>query len=246
MAVQDRYLSRTADVAVVDQGLREHMLRVYNYMASGLALTGLVAYMVAENTFGLRGLFFQATPRGGMSLTLLGMIGIFAPLAFVMVLSFGINRLSFFAAQGVYWVYAAVMGISTSTILMAYTQASVARAFFVTAGTFAAMSLWGYTTKTDLSRFGSFLIMGLFGIVIAGIVNFFVASSMLQFMISIVGVVVFVGLTAFDTQRIKEMYLDSDDGETMGKKALMGALALYLDFINLFMLLVQFFGQRRD
>jgi uncharacterized protein len=247
MAVQDRYLSRTRpmDQVAVDEGLRAHMLRVYNYMASGLLLTGIVAYIVASPDLGITSLFFQRAP-GGVAPTLLGWVAMISPLAFVLVLSFGINRLSFTSAQAIYWVYAAVMGISTSTILLQFTGASVARVFFITAATFGAMSLWGYTTKTDLSRFGSFLFMGLIGIIIASLVNIFVASTMLQFLISIVGVLVFVGLTAYDTQQIKEMYLESDDSETMGKKALMGALSLYLDFINLFMLLMQLFGQRRE
>lgn len=243
MAVQDRFLSRTYDQAVVDQGLREHMLRVYNYMASGLALTGIMAYLVANSA--LLGLFFARVP-GGYAPTLLGWVAMLSPLAFVLVLSFGINRLSFFTSQAVYWAYAAVMGISLTTILLQYTGASVARVFFITAATFGAMSLWGYTTKTDLSRFGSFLMMGLIGIIIAGLVNLFLQSAMLHFVASIVGVLVFTGLTAYDTQRIKEIYLESDDHETAGKKALMGALSLYLNFINLFMLLMQFFGDRRS
>lgn len=243
MVTQDRYLSRTYDQAAIDIGLRAHMLRVYNYMASGLALTGIVAYLVANSA--LHDVFF-APVRGGVTPTLIGWVAMISPLAFILVLSFGINRLSFTAAQGVYWAYAAVMGVSIATILLQYTGVSVARVFFITAGTFGGMSLYGYTTKTDLSRFGSFLMMGLIGIVIASIVNMFLASSMLHFIVSIVGVLVFVGLTAYDTQRIKEMYIDSDDGETMGKKALMGALTLYLDFINLFMLLIQFFGDRRN
>ncbi len=163
-----------------------------------------------------------------------------------MVLSFGIQKMSFGTAQAVFWAYAAVMGLSLASILMVFTGASVARVFFITAGTFAAMSLYGYTTKSDLSRFGSFLFMGLIGIVIASVVNIFVASSALQFAISVIGVLVFVGLTAYDTQKIKEIYLESDSSEIAGKKALMGALSLYLDFINLFVMLMQLVGVRRD
>jgi FtsH-binding integral membrane protein len=148
--------------------------------------------------------------------------------------------------QAVFWSYAAVMGISVSQILLLFTGESVARVFFITAATFLGMSLWGYTTRTDLSRFGSFLMMGLIGIIIAGLVNIFVGSSAIQFAISVIGVLVFVGLTAWDTQRIKEMYWEGDTAVIAGKKAIMGALSLYLDFINLFMLLMQLMGNRRD
>ncbi len=227
----------------IDVGLRNYMLRVYNYMAGGLAITGVVAYLVANTS--LQSLFFQATARG-IGLTGLGYVGVFAPLAFVLVLSFGIQRMSLAQAQAVFWLYAAVMGISIAQILLLFTGQSVARVFFITAGTFAGMSLYGYTTKTDLARFGSFLLMGLIGIIIAGIVNIFIGSSALQFAISIIGVIVFVGLTAWDTQRIKEMYWEGDAAVVAGKKAVMGALSLYLDFINLFMILMQLMGQRRD
>ena len=246
MAEMERnYLGRTAttDVAI-DVGLREYMLRVYNYMASGLALTGIVAYAIANSS--LITLFFQRMPTGGYAPTLLGWVAMIAPLGFVFFLSFRIESMRFSTAQAVFWAYAAVMGASLTTIFLQFTGASVARVFFITAGTFGAMSLYGYTTKSDLSRFGSFLFMGLIGIVIASLVNMFVASSALQFAISVIGVLVFVGLTAYDTQRIKDLYMQSDDSEVMGKKALMGALSLYLDFINLFVLLMQLVGQRRD
>ncbi len=233
---ENRTMARTeAARAEIDVGLRSHMLRVYNYMASGLLLTGIVAYFVANTPAVANAIF-------GTPLQWLVML---APLAFVMVLSFGIHRMTFATAQAVYWAYAAVMGASLASILLVFTGASVARVFFITAGTFGAMSLYGYTTKADLSKFGSFLFMGLIGIVLASVVNLFVASSALQFAISVIGVIVFVGLTAYDTQRIKEIYLASDDGETAGKKALMGALSLYLDFINLFMMLIQLLGNRR-
>ncbi|HEX2115174.1 MAG TPA: Bax inhibitor-1/YccA family protein [Alphaproteobacteria bacterium] len=235
--LQRNYLGRaaTTDVAI-DVGLRQHMLRVYNYMGSGLALTGIVAYAVANTPALVQAIF--GTP--------LQWVVMLAPLAFVLVLSFGIQRLSFFTAQAVFWAFAVAMGASLASIFLVFTGASIARVFFITAGTFAAMSLYGYTTKTDLSKFGSFLLMGLIGIIIAGLVNLFVQSSALQFAITVIGVLVFVGLTAYDTQQIKEIYLESDDSETMGKKALMGALSLYLDFINLFMMLMQLFGQRRE
>jgi len=170
-----------------------------------------------------------------------------APLALVMVLSFGIQRMSLSAAQLAFWAYSALMGLWFAGVFLLFTTESIARVFFITAGTFAAMSIYGYTTRTDLSRFGSFLMMGLIGIILAGLVNIFIGSSALQFAISVIGIIVFVGLTAYDTQRIKEMYLESDGAVVAGKKAIMGALALYLDFINLFLLLLQFMGvQRRD
>jgi hypothetical protein len=167
-----------------------------------------------------------------------------APLALVLVLSFGVSRLSLGAAQAAFWAFAVAMGLSLSSIFAAYTGESIARVFFITAGTFGAMSLWGYTTKRDLTSMGSFLFMGLIGLIIASVVNIFLASSALAFGISIVGVLVFVGLTAYDTQKIKEMYFEGDDVATMGKKTIMGALSLYLDFINLFLMLLRLFGNR--
>jgi FtsH-binding integral membrane protein len=221
--------------AQIDAGLRAHMQRVYNYMAGGLALTGIVAYAAAASGF------YQAI--AGTPLIWLVML---APLGFVLVLSFGIQRMSTETAMALFWIYAAVMGLSLGSIFLVFTGESIARVFFITAATYGAMSLYGYTTKSDLSGFGSFLMMGLIGIVIASLVNIFVGSSALQFAISIIGVIVFVGLTAYDTQRIKQMYLESDSAEIAGKKAVMGALALYLDFINLFTMLLQLFGHRRD
>jgi hypothetical protein len=221
--------------AAIDEGLRAHMQRVYGYMAGGLALTGIVAYGAAASGF------YQS-----IASTPLIWLVMLAPLGFVLALSFGIQRMSAATAMLLFWIYAAVMGLSLGSIFLVFTGTSIARVFFITAATYGAMSLYGYTTRTDLSRFGSFLMMGLIGIVIASLVNIFVGSNTLQFVISIVGVIVFVGLTAYDTQRIKEMYLESDSGEIPGKKAVLGALALYLDFINLFMMLLQLFGQRRD
>jgi FtsH-binding integral membrane protein len=219
----------------VDAGLRAYMQRVYSYMAGGLALTGIVAYAAAVSGF------YQSI--AGTPLIWVVML---APLGFVLALSFGIERMSVGAAMVLFWIYAAVMGLSLGSIFLVYTGTSIARVFFITAATFGAMSLYGYTTKSDLSGFGSFLLMGLIGIVIASIVNIFVGSSALQFAISIIGVIVFVGLTSYDTQRIKNMYLESDTGEIADKKAVQGALALYLDFINLFMMLLHLFGQRRE
>lgn len=219
----------------IDAGLRAYMLRVYNYMAGGLALTGAVAYAAAASGF------YQA-----IAATPIIWLVMLAPLGFVLVLSFGIQRMGAATATVLFWIYAAVMGLSLGSIFLVFTGTSIARVFFITAATFGAMSLYGYTTKSDLSGFGSFLLMGLIGILIASIVNIFIGSSALQFAISVIGVIVFVGLTAYDTQRIKEMYLDADTDEVEGKKAIMGALALYLDFINLFMMLLQLFGQRRQ
>jgi FtsH-binding integral membrane protein len=219
----------------IDAGLRAHMQRVYGYMAGGLALTGIVAYAAAASGF------YQSI--AGTPLIWIVML---APLGFVLALSFGIQRMSAATATLLFWIYAAVMGLSLGSIFLVFTGESIARVFFITAATYGAMSLYGYTTRTDLSRFGSFLLMGLVGIVIASLVNIFIGSSALQFAVSIIGVIVFVGLTAYDTQRIKEMYLEPDTVEVAGKKAGLGALALYLDFINLFMLLLQLFGQRRE
>ena len=219
----------------IDVGLRQYMLRIYNYMASGLALTGIVAYVAAASGF-----------YHSIAGTPLLWVVMLAPLGLVFWLSAGINRMSASTAQLLFWVYAGLMGLSLAGIFLVFTGASIARVFFITAGTFAAMSFYGYTTQRDLTQFGSFLFMGLIGIVIASLVNIFIASSALQFAISVIGVIVFVGLTAYDTQQIKEMYYEGDDYETGSKKAIMGALRLYLDFIKLFMLLMQLFGTRRD
>src|SRR5258706_7349039 len=219
----------------IDAGLRAYMQRVYSYMAGGLVLTGIVAYAAAASGS------YEAI--AGTPLIWIVML---APLGFVLALGFGIQRMSAGTAMLLFWLYAAVMGLSLGGIFLVYTGTSIARVFFITAATYGAMSLYGYTTKTDLSGFGSFLLMGLIGIVIASLVYLFIGSNTLQFVISIIGVIVFVGLTAYDTQRIKAMYLESDTAEVADKKAVLGALALYLDFINLFMLLLQLFGQRRE
>ena len=222
--------------AAIDAGLRQFMISVYNYMASGLALTGIVAYGAAET-----GLYASLidTPMLFWGVTL-------APLALVLLLSFRIEKMSLGAAKTAFWAYAALVGLSLSGIFFVYTGTSIARTFFITAATFLAMSLFGYTTRSDLARTASFLLMGLVGIIIASIVNLFLASSIVQLAISVVGVIVFVGLTAYDTQRIKEIYLNSDSPAIAGKKAIMRALALYLDFLNLFILLMQLTGNRRD
>src|SRR5580704_14117708 len=234
---QPRWTVQSADTQVgIDVGLRNYMLRIYNYMASALALTGIVAYVFAG---------YLETNRALVHSPVMWLI-ILAPFGLVMLLSFGINRLSAAAAQGIFWLYAGLMGLSMSTIFLTYTGSSIARVFFITAGTFAAMSLYGYTTRRDLSQIGSFLFMGLIGIVIASLVNMFIASSALQFAICVIGVLVFVGLTAWDTQSIKEMYFEGDGSEIAAKKSVMGALRLYLDFVNLFMMLIQLLGVRRD
>ncbi len=232
----NRYSATVArDRVLIDEGLRQYMLRVYNYMASGLAITGLVAWITASTPALLQAIY--GTP--------LMWVVMLAPLGFVLFFRAKIHAISFSTAQTVFWVFAGVMGLALASIFLVYTNTSIARVFFITASAFAAMSLYGYTTKKDLSGWGSFLFMGLIGIIIAALVNLFVQSSALQFAISVIGVLVFTGLTAYDTQRIKEIYLESDSPEVAGKKAVMGALRLYLDFINLFIMLLYLFGNRR-
>jgi hypothetical protein len=217
--------------AQIDQGLRSYMLRVYNYMASGLALTGIVAYVVAHT--GL----YQAIFGSGF-----GFVVMIAPLAIVFMMGFKIRTMKTSTVQALFWIFSILMGASLSYLFQRYTGASLARVFFITAGTFGAASLYGYVTKRDLTRMGSFLFMGLIGLVIAMLVNIFLGSTLLQFVISAIGVIVFTGLTAFDTQRIKEIYVESDGQDVMVKKSVMGALSLYLNFINLFVMMLQLFG----
>ena len=246
---QPRYggtVVRGADSAV-DAGLRAYMIRVYNYMVVGLVLTGgaaLVTFNLAFQTVGGQLAYTQ------LGQTLFGSplmwVIVLAPLAMVFFLSFRIDRMSVSAAQTSFWVFAVLMGVSLSTIFAAYSAESITRVFFIAAATFGTMSLWGYTTNRDLTGWGSFLFMGLIGIIIAMVVNIFLASSALQFAISVIGVLVFTGLTAYDTQKIKEMYYVGDDGTVSGRKAIMGALRLYLDFINLFLMLLRLFGQSRN
>ena len=240
--------STTAETHVIDEGLRAYMLKVYNYMASGILITGFISLLLFK-------LSVVTTADGSIAgLTGLGnvlynsalmWVVMLAPLGVVFYMSFGIKNMSATKAQTTIWVFAALMGASLSTIFLVYTGASITRVFFITAGTFGSMSIYGYTTKRDLTKLGSFLMMGLIGIIIASIVNMFMKSTMMYYVISIIGVLIFVGLTAYDTQKIKNMYLSSDSGEIMGKKAVMGALTLYLDFINLFIMLLRLFGQRR-
>ena len=244
--------TRAAETAqVLDAGLRAYMLRVYNWMASGLVLTGIVAYGIVSipSVFDL---FYPLvmTPRGPAHVPGgLAWISMFAPLAFVMVLSFGVNRLSTPAAQALYWAFCAAMGASLTNIFMIYTHDSIVRVFFITAGTFAATSLYGYSTRADMTKMGSFLIMGLFGIIIASLVNMFLGSAGLQFAISVIGVLVFVGLTAYDTQRIKATYVQyayAEGTEQANKRSVYDSLSLFLNFINLFMFLLQLLGNRNN
>ena len=227
--------------AEIDQGLRAYMLRVYNYMALALAVTGVAAL----GTFNLAVSDGQLTSLGvALYTSPLKWVVMLAPLALVFFLGFRINKMSVQAAQTTFWAYSALDGLSLSTIFLVYTGESIVRTFFITAASFGALSLWGYTTKRDLSGMGSFLFMGLIGIILASLVNLFLGSSALQFAISVIGVLVFAGLTAYDTQQIKEMYYEGDGALVAGRKAIMGALRLYLDFINMFMFLLQFLGNR--
>jgi len=226
-----------AEVAF-DAGLRSHMLSVYNYMTSGVLLTGIVAMLFAQG--GANSLAYQLFSQGGP----LAWIVMLSPLAIVLVMSFGINRISTTTAQVLFWTFALVMGLSLSTIFLVYTAGSIATAFFATAAGFASLSLWGYTTKRDLSGMGTFLIMGLFGLIVAMIVNMFLQNSVFDLAISAIGVLIFAGLTAYDTQKIKSMYFAVAGTDFHGKATIMGALTLYLDFINLFLFLLRFLGNR--
>src|SRR3546814_818068 len=223
------------DVAF-DAGLRSYMLSVYNYMASGVLLTGLVALLFAQS-----GMAAELFINGGI----LKWAVILAPLGLVMWLSFGINRLSENSAKAIYWAYAVLMGLSLSTIFLVYTGASIASTFFASAAAFGGLSLYGYTTKKDLSGFGTFLIMGVVGLIVASVINMFMQSSAMDFVISIIGVLLFAGLTVYDTQKIKSMYFTVGGTAFAGKSVIMGALTLYLDFINLFLFLLRFMGDRR-
>ena len=220
--------------AAVDAGLRSYMLSVYNYMASGVLLTGIVALLAFQSGF----------TQSMIGSPLMWVVAL-APLAFVLVLSFGINKLSTAAAQAIYWVYAGVMGLSMSTIFLAFSGTSIAQTFFATAAAFLGLSLYGYTTKKDLSGFGTFLIMGVVGILVAMLLNTFVfQSTVMSTAISIIGVLLFAGLTAYDTQKIKSMYFYVQGTDFGGKSVIMGALTLYLDFVNMFTFLLNLLGSR--
>jgi len=237
-----------AGAGTMDAGLRAYMLKVYNYMTGALALTGAVAYVVANSPTLLNLFYRTAMTANGATLqpTILGWVVMLAPLGLVFLLSFRIMTMSLSAAQTTFWAYAGLVGASLSSILIVYTGASVALTFFVTAATFGTMSLWGYTTKRDLTGFGHFLFMGLIGLIIAMLANMFFQSAMINFVVSILGVLIFTGLTAWDTQKIKETYYQvGSDGTMAGKMAVMGALRLYLDFLNIFLFLLRFLGDRR-
>lgn len=246
MANPNNYQNRMAQTgaqtgAMIDQGLRSYMLKVYNLMAVGLGITGIAAYLTYQMAVDNG----QLTSFGALLYTSpLRWVIMLAPLAMVFFLSFRVHKMSVGTAQMTFWAYAAMMGLSLSAIFLVYTGESIVQTFFVTAASFGALSLYGYTTKKNLSAMGSFLIMGLFGLIIAMVVNIFLQSSALGFAISAIGVLIFAGLTAYDTQKIKEMYFDGDDTAVMGRKAIMGALTLYLDFINLFTFLLHFLGNR--
>lgn len=267
-AVAGRY-GQTAgreEAAVIDQGLRAYMLHIYNYMVLGLAITGLAAlgiYMLSITNDAAAaakvmrgGSEVAAQIRAGLFLTPVGYalfvsplkwVVILAPLAFVLVLSFGMERMRPATAQMLFWIFAALIGVSLGAIFMVYTHTSITRVFFITAASFGALSLYGYTTKRDLSGMRTFLFMGLVGLIIAGLVNLWLGSSMLQFIVSVVGVLVFAGLTAWDTQRLKSEYVfAAADGETMERSAIMGALSLYLNFINMFQFLLSLLGTRDE
>jgi uncharacterized protein len=237
-----RFNTQTGTQVQIDQGLRSYMLRVYNYMGAGLAITGAAAFGTFHAAVDASG---ALTPFGNLVfVSPLKWALILAPLAMVMLLSFRIEKMSVSAAQLTFWAYAALVGVSFGSLGLIYTAGSIAQVFFITAGAFGALSLYGYTTKRDLTGLGSFLFMGLIGLIIASLVNLYFQSGMMSLVLSAVSVLIFTGLTAYDTQKIKEMYFDGDDVAVMGRKAIMGALSLYLDFINLFLSLLRLFGNR--
>ncbi len=237
-------INQTATQEGIDLGLRSYMLKVYSYMFMGLSVTGLLAYAVTLSST-LQNLLFVIDAQGNVGASGLSFLLFFLQLGIVFFLSFRINKIDASTAQLVFWIYAGLMGLSLSSLFFVYTGASLARVFGITGATFGAMSLYGYTTKKDLSAFGSFLVMGLIGIIIASVVNIFLKSAVTEFVISGLGVLIFTGLTAYDVQYIKEIYWEEDTPEVQSKKAIMGALKLYLDFINLFLMLLRFLGDRR-
>jgi uncharacterized protein len=231
-----------------DMGLRAHMIRVYNYMAGGVALTGIVAWFTYQMAVVTdpSGAFAGFTPLGkALFASPLMFVLMLAPLGLVLFLSFRIQHMQASTARLLFFVYAGLLGISLATIFMVYTHASITRVFFISAASFGALSLYGYTTQRSLDAMGSFLVMGLFGLIIASVVNIFLKSSGLDWALSVIGLLIFAGLTAWDTQKIKEMYDVQDDGTVAGRKAVMGALSLYLDFINMFLFMLRLFGDRR-
>lgn len=237
--------TKTRAGTAVDAGLRDYMLKVYNFMAGGLAVTALAAYVIMQT--GLIRMFFNFSPAGmptGMSV--LGWLFLFAPFAMIFAFGWVMSRGTIQQVQGTFWGFSALMGVSLSPVLLAYTGSSVAQIFLITAATFGSMSIYGYTTKKDLTSIGSFMIMGVWGIIIASIVNIFVQSPGMSYAISILTVIAFTVLTAYDTQKIRQMYFSGDESDTLTRKAIAGALALYLDFINMFLALLRLFGDRRS
>lgn len=242
--IENKNIAAAGTESVVDAGLRQYMIKVYNYMSGGLCITALVAYLIA-NTSLIRA-FYNVNPAGQVTgMSGLGWLALIAP--FIMIFAFGwvISRGSIRQVQGTFWAFAAVMGASLAPIILMYTGASVSRIFLITAAMFGGMSIYGYTTKKDLSAMGSFMIMGVWGIIIASIVNLFLKSPGLYYAISFITVIAFTGLTAFDTQRIRAMYFEQDGSDTLSRKAIAGALSLYMDFINMFIALLNLFGDRR-
>lgn len=242
--MENKTISKVGSISNVDLGLREYMMRVYNYMCGGLCMTALVAYLIANTS--LITVFFNVAPTGQvMGMSGFGWLALFAP--FIMVFAFGwvLARGSLAQVQGVFWGFSAIMGASLAPIVLSYTGASVTRIFLITAAMFGGMSIYGYTTKKDLTAMGSFMIMGVWGIIIASIVNIFLKSPGLYYAISFLSVIAFTALTAYDTQKIREIYMDSDSSDTLTRKAISGALALYMDFINMFIALLNLFGERR-
>ena len=242
--MENKTMSKVGSISNVDLGLREYMMRVYNYMCGGLCMTALVAYLIANTS--LITVFFNVAPTGQvMGMSGFGWLALFAP--FIMVFAFGwvLARGSLAQVQGVFWGFSAIMGASLAPIVLSYTGASVTRIFLIMAAMFGGMSIYGYTTKKDLTAMGSFMIMGVWGIIIASIVNIFLKSPGLYYAISFLSVIAFTALTAYDTQKIREIYMDSDSSDTLTRKAISGALALYMDFINMFIALLNLFGERR-
>ena len=242
--MENKIYTAPVETTVVNEGLRQYLMKVFNYMAGGLCITALVSWLMISNPSILR-IFYNITPQGA-SLSGFGWLAFLAPLVIVFAFGWVINRGTAAQVKGVFWLYSALMGVSLCPILLLYTGESITRVFLITAATFGAMSLYGYTTKRDLSGMGSFLFMGLIGIIIASLVNaFFLKSTGMSYAISFISVLVFTGLTAYDIQNIKAMYADYEDSETASKKAVAGALSLYLDFINIFIHLLQLIGDRK-
>ena len=243
-----RSYTKSVDQAAIDEGLRAYMLKVYNYMTTGLLITGLIAYFFGKASIvtNSSGELIGVTSLGNMLFNspLMWVVAL-APLGMMFFFTYRINRMSLSTAQITFWVFATLMGLSMASLFIVYTGASITRVFFICSATFAAMSLYGYTTKRDLTALGGFLMMGVIGLIIANIVNWFLQSPALYYAASFIGVLIFVGLTAYDTQKIKNMYYEGDSDNLSGKKAIMGALTLYMDFILLFIYLLRIFGQRR-